>query len=490
MNRGIIKEAPTKAINCSWRMNIHNRFYVKVTDSRTNEVKQEARAFNVICNRLWTDLLGEYFNFIGYGSGKGTPAPSDTDLFSLIARDQVSSDSIEVDIPNGVCSNTKSITLDETTSVGSEITEVGIYSKNSNSYLCTHAMLEDMNGNPITITKTNTDIITIYATVFAHWNPSGENGVYLMPPTGDYSYRNILDAAIGRGYADYYSRYGSVYNSESFALKGLSKKGYQSSRHVPMTMNPESKVGSVSFSRFSVDDANVRGFGWVALSRRSSDSFGHEFFAVDVRGRYEITGESVGTGDGSTTVFSTQFEFPTEAVVYVDGEPKLSGVTVNPHPISDDVFEYLIQIRPELYNGNICPVVGWYGGYTDEYAYLYNPLWELGIASLSATINYAKVAFSDDMTNWSNEYSISTVPSAYRHSKYLRIRNTSTSNRFSLDVFSGTFPSQISSKNIVFDEAPDVGSVITVDYITPFVPKDENHVYDLNFTVQFGEPIG
>jgi hypothetical protein len=51
----------------------------------------------------------------------------------------------------------------------------------------------------------------------------------------------------------------------------------------------------------------------------------------------------------------------------------------------------------------------------------------------------------------------------------------------------GTFYQSITGKNIVFDEPPAEGSVITIDYVTPFVPKDANHVYDLSMSVQFSE---
>ena len=67
---------------------------------------------------------------------------------------------------------TRKTQLSETTAVGETITEVGIGYGSSSTSLATHAMLKDMNGNPISIEKTDTDIINIYATVFAHWSTS------------------------------------------------------------------------------------------------------------------------------------------------------------------------------------------------------------------------------------------------------------------------------------------------------------------------------
>jgi hypothetical protein len=41
--------------------------------------------------------------------------------------------------------------------------------------------------------------------------------------------------------------------------------------------------------------------------------------------------------------------------------------------------------------------------------------------------------------------------------------------------------------NIHFSTPPDVGAVITVDYVTPWVAKDTNHVFDFTLELQFGE---
>jgi hypothetical protein len=38
-----------------------------------------------------------------------------------------------------------------------------------------------------------------------------------------------------------------------------------------------------------------------------------------------------------------------------------------------------------------------------------------------------------------------------------------------------------------FDTPPAAGAVITMDYDTDSVAKDENHVFDLTLTIQLGE---
>ena len=63
---------------------IHNRFDIEVVDSKTGEIKKKAQAENVILNRLWRVYSGNWNSYIQYGSGAGTPAATDTSLFTFI----------------------------------------------------------------------------------------------------------------------------------------------------------------------------------------------------------------------------------------------------------------------------------------------------------------------------------------------------------------------------------------------------------------------
>lgn len=156
---------PSKT-NVQLNASIHNRFDIEVIDAATGEVRQRAQAENVICNNLWGYLGYNAWNqYIQYGSGSGTPAATDTALFSFVGSDTPTTVSKVYDAATGVFSLQRKIKLLETTAVGKTITEVGIGYGN-NYALCTHAMLTDMNGNQISIAKTATDIINIYTTVF------------------------------------------------------------------------------------------------------------------------------------------------------------------------------------------------------------------------------------------------------------------------------------------------------------------------------------
>ena len=245
-----------------------------------------------------------------------------------------------------------------------------------------------------------------------------------------------------------------------------------------------------TFKRVAVDKLNVPGgIGLLSL--------GTQFCFIDPRDDYEVRSEAVGTGDGSTTHFVTKFDFPTDATVYVDGVPMASGVAVKPTPTQSDAMAYLHLIRDVLHNGEPCLLVGpatisGNGGKI----YLYNPYHEtLGMSYFSSTSHssYLRYAFSDDFVNWSSDYSsAASAPVEDKYRKYIRITNTHTSQAVGTGSITAKFRSEdangsISAYNVIFDEPPADGAVITIDYTTPFIPKDENHVYDLAITIQFGE---
>ena len=495
MIRGSVRECIPRRIESTWNANIHNRFDIEVRDAKTNELKQRAQAFNVICNGLWSNFTNGYFNYIVYSNGTGTPSTSDTTMFGTWTGVSATDHEVKYDVESGVAYRTRKIVLNETTANGMTITEVGIAYDNRAGYLCTHAMLEDMNGNPISITKTNTDILTIYATVYVHWLPSGQDGVILGPPNTymSSSYKqNFLNLALGNYFNVRREQYGS--DIQLRAGKGtLSYNMLGSGGSGKSTWNSTAKKLTYEFTRAAVGKCNVEGgFGWMDFSSQDTSS-SVTYCVVDVRDEYEVTGEAVGTGDGSTTAFATKFDIPTNAKVYVDGVEMTSGVTVKPHPLTVNAMEYMTAIHGKLHDNKPCPCTPQLQMTSAHVIYAYNPLHSLGIGKFDASYRYSywRFAFSDDLKNWSQDYSCGTViPEEHRYRKYLRITTTYTSSE-NISYVSATFASEsnVSAKNIIFDAPPAEGSVITIDYTTPFVPKDSNRVYDLSIIIQFGEYV-
>lgn len=465
----------------TFNASIHNKFEIEVVDARTGRIKQRAEAHNVICNNLWSNV-SSYFNYIWYGNGVGTPSRSDTNLFGTKYYASTGDHALIYNYRTGVFYRTKKITLSETTAVGVNITEVGLAYSTGSGCLCTHAMIQDMNGNQISISKTATDIITIYATVYMHWIPTGYQDDTIVVC------RVLANRILGYGFSA-----GTIYVGAGTCKMNA---GVNTSTSASCTWDSANKRLTVKAPRIAVGYGNIEGgFGWVALMSQSSYSSSYSctnYAVIDVRGAYEVTGEAVGTGDGVTTEFATLFDFPTNATVYVDGVAMTDGVTVKNEPITTDPFKYLVRIEDTLYQDKPVFAAGTVNINTTTPQYFYNTCAELGFYKWtrhSTSYPGIKLSFSDDFVNWSDYYSYgSVVPEEHRYKKYIRMLATGSSTwsgRTSMDT--GTFPPAITGKNIVFDEPPAEGAVITIDYTTPFVPKDSNHVYDLSFAIQFGE---
>ena len=157
---------------------IHNEFDIEVTDSRTGRVKQTAKAYNIVLDYMFIKLLSKeiYFNYIAFGDGIGAQDKTRTSLFNCIGiKSAVKVETIRKDF--SLASYTKrKIAILPSEFIGKVFTEVGIGSTSSStSGLVTHAIIKDSEGNPISITKLGTDLITIYATVYARVSGYGTN---------------------------------------------------------------------------------------------------------------------------------------------------------------------------------------------------------------------------------------------------------------------------------------------------------------------------
>ena len=526
MTRGMKRVSPVTK-NFDTRIDIHNRFDIEVIDSRTGVKRKEARAYNLICDKMWTELEKSrttskhmWFYKIAYGRGTGTPSASDTDLFSPISSVTAENLTYGVDYPNATCWIRKSITIDELTSVGETISEIGI--RSYGNVLCTHAMLQDMNGNPISIEKGDTDILNIYATVYVHFSPelvdvNNPIQVDLRSVRSTYSFIRWLAGDVNS--SNYYSKGGlRIFGPIKGRLEGndqYSLTSYGSFNWVSAAVSYDAankKYTLTGRSPYS-DNNNFKGLGWwTILSGNYLSSYGkYEMPQVAIKAAPPVFNgstvlqESVGTGDGTTVDFATKFDYPTNAKVYVDGEI-VNDVVVSREPLySNNMGQYFEAI--EVADGKAYPTFNYtssmygmvmgsidnvfLGGSTNLF---YNPNWQFGITSFRLQYyKYKNVAVSDDLVNWHYIYGSETstglgnttvtVPAEHRYKKYWRfnVSDTKSANTYSFVA------TDITGKNIHFATPPSEGAVITIDYETPVIAKDANHVFDLSFSIYLGE---
>ena len=499
--------APTAKQTLEFRAAIHNRFDIEVRDAATGELKQRARAYNLICDTFWDRLLpdqtgtewtsSEYFNYVLFGGGSGTPSASDTQLFEKIGSKNAfaGTTTYSADYNTGVYYRQTVVTLQAEEYVGETLTEVGI--AYDDTHIVTHALLQDMNGNPISIEKTDTDVIKIYAIVFVHFLAGGwYNGGITLP--GDLSFLSYFNGA--RSFQSKFRR------TKIAQRTGGDNNG--GTTNMEVTVSRTNKTISLS-TRIAAGEYNLP-IRAMEIRFTSGNSLSvYSAFWITPGSWFSppaIIAEAVGTGDGTTTGFSTAFPVKTAGTVYVDGVAA-SDVTMRAGPadaahIENWMNACLSGVSVKGYaesayqiNNNSLKIELGPGAETMP---LENPFASRGIQTIRSS-NYTNpnkqltVLASDDLVNWSIVGIIAgsstivdmSVPSAFRGKLYWKLQNSDDAYTSYYVQFVADAPD--TSHNIVFETPPAAGAVITADYTPDCIAKDENHVFDLNMVLTLGE---
>lgn len=500
--------------------NIHNRFDIEVQDSRTGKVRQKAQAENIVLNALWSWLCSSNFNSawfsnIAYGTGSGTLAATRTTLFTFLAAKATGTPTVTFDFANGWCSARRAIVLSETEHVGAVLSELGISTSTSTGFMRTHAMLKDMNGNPVTITKTAYDIITIYATVYVRFpaNAQFDSGkISAFTPVPSLYGKEVLYRLMGLG---------PFVGASSFSLRfferampgcidaGEYENCWQTGASAIIAATPTYDAANkrVSFyARLPVGSANGNyGIQSVALSSPSSNNTSAPSLNADLLDSTAfagttLNGEAIGTGNGATVDFKTKFPLVrTGAKIYVDGIEQTSGVTVDYNAPSDnELTPYLRIIRidnpveTDVYD-TLSPGQSrdWSMTGGQDFVVFENPHYATyGIYSAYLSLRLGLQASDDGITwetaldNSNTAHGVRVIPAGYRNKRYWRWYTTSA---YGYRQMAYAFITTGHPGNIHFAVAPANGAVITADYQTPVAGKDVNHVFDYTFILQLGE---
>lgn len=548
------------------KVGIHNRFDIEVIDAKTRKVKQRAKAENIVLDNLYNQVFAQYnsvqyFGYLFFGSGTGTPQKTDTTLFHHVAAlvfDGGGSDynggnwwqyNVEWHLDQDYISAKRQVSISETQYVGTNITEVGIGCGSSANNLCTHAMLQDMNGNPISILKTSTDIITFYATVYIHIAQPGMIYLGNAPIYNGKWDHSLFSWLIGAKAVSPNSTeaikpaYNVIYFTKTSCaaiIAGSNNNlqslcGIFSNWNQTESWNSALRKWTITYPRITIDQANIGGIGgiWVNgentsntnVSMSGDRSFNGSIF-YPVESFYpgdNITNEAIGTGDGTTTRFKTKFDFPENAKVYVNGIEQISGVTVRRIPCNSigQVSPYIDCLLKETPNENkllfnwrlfndcssktftngIRLGGNWGYGYQGESRarnpMIRNNLYEIGFSSAKLyAANNATITLygSNNLADWTSIDSITgngatktiSLDNTTGHYKYYKaiIAGGSTQSAYYNSYVDLTLNSEDWCA-VIFDTPPAVGDAITIDYHTPYIAKDADHVLDLTFTFQF-----
>lgn len=481
-------------------LSIHNKFEFEVIDVRTNKVRQQAVAYNVICNGFWdrcttrltsTYSSGEWNSGIVYGDGTGTPAENDTALFNKRGYKAYtgSAEMISDNRVTGVLAARRKAVINPEEAVNIDISEIGM--SESGNALLTHAMLQDMNGNTIVIHKTDTDLINVYATVYLHWNPDEvylQNDVYI----NTYAYGTIFRLFGFGGWGGSMSGNGGELGARLLKAGRPYYDGNFPTANLPNSAGCtlRSKGYKWNKERLDADSGNeTGGYRYIVMAYGENTSLA--FDIAKITDPSEITQEAVATGDGTIRKFGTLFDFPYNAKVYVNGALKASGVTVRKHPGKRFHFlaDYVDLLAGNSTYAKQVPIfprfnLYWHPFYaaSDNYYYTESGLFrnvanELGITHIQKRAATSTLQVSNDLVDWVDltpaNTSKTAVAAEYQNYKFYKINNMTI------------FPAAYDGCNIEFDVAPAEGDVITIDYTTDVLAKDADHVYDFEFDLSF-----
>lgn len=487
-----VSKAETPVLN----MSIHNKFDIEVLDASTGAIKQKTSGYNIICDNLWKQLCGwkQYADYIHFGSGTGITSSSDTSLFNFVGYKSVNSSNItrNIDYNKGLYTIQRKIEISETEHNEIELTEVGLaYGYDSNT-LCTHAMLMDMNGNPISIKKTSNDIINIYSTVYVHFNPFGYDNGSITLYKASTSY-NILDALGGSnacrdGSTSYDDTYGYVYNYGVFSVK-YDSSSYRTPVKVTHSGDYTSKTLTLTMDRIPVASCNVGGVKYIDFDQHYQ-SYGTHYsarFGLCVRagGTWfpysDITNDAIGTGDGSTTKFNLSFQYARDVEVLVNGQ-KVTNFTAK-YGVRDtaNFIHYMDILREGSTVNNFIYNYSVSSSFTS--VIFHNPMNEVGISAIRTSSGLITVYASNDLVSWTKINDPSSIETFYQKYKFWKIESTDSIYYHNLTIT----PAGEVDSCVIFNAPPSAGAVITATYKSDTIAKDENHVFDLSLTIHLGE---
>ncbi|MEG1565065.1 MAG: hypothetical protein RR365_15310, partial [Bacteroides sp.] len=463
-------------------------------DSRTGEVRQRAQGENIILDQLWGRMFActssispkenGWASYIQYGTGVGKPISTRNSLFEYSGGKSTEKNELTTaKVHDGIISVRYKIVLNTTEANNVILTEVGLANDASNTSLCTHAMLKDLNGNTISIFKTSTDIINIYATVFLHF--------------ASYKSGQICSIIVFPKFAFNPTYYTNEYWSFLWAFLGVYKLCYHNQLYfasnsfysIDSGKNPKLTFNSVertiSFSPVRFNETEKCDFDIIGIFSSIGILFTFGFGGFQP---FPVTNESIGTGNGLTKDFATAFGYAENVAVKVNATLQQSGINVDPpKPKTENALSqmWLIDV-----NGNRIFASSNAIRTTDSYentCILYNPWHSLGMKEYTVNANPREVAVSDDLVSWSalpHSSGANVIDTIYRKYKYLKICGPQNN-----DVILSSVKLDLTNAdtNIHFDAAPPKGAVITADYSTNSIPKDTNHVFDFSFTIQLGE---
>lgn len=448
---------------------LHNNFKVVIRDTLTDD-KIIGKAENVVLNNFYKTQITrvsdvrDFTKNIIVGSGSNIPSATDTGLQTQILSraNNGSWNTSEYKIGGtGILKYTGSIQIGASELVGSVIREVGISGYNG---VATRAILQDSNGNPLEITKTDTMVIDIYATIF------------LTVPRSISGYK-IISRGLPFALDANNTHFLSAGKNVVFSARRLEKDWYE-----PAVAGTLISIPTASFAAsISVDEPNMKhDYSIASIAANSGNVGGIRALRIcnieipvpnDEIIQPVLVKEVVGTGDGTTTKFATKFGWIRDNAtihIYVNDIEQVAGVTA-------------------IYNKPACSQASFYlarTGLTQAGAGIYEKVVSEKFARAKCGSNTFTLVASDSLEGpWTSVLALTSafgnIPEIHQNKRYWSGTGSWALESQSNNCFIET------EGDIQFEAPVAVGAVVSVTYQPDCIAKDDTRIIN-NLTYSLG----
>ena len=376
-------------LNLNNNVKFHNRYELEVIDSVTGQKKQTAIAENAVTDGIWALLSASspgVYGQIAMGTGTGEPSGADTALFQQTFAYKGTFSMLSRVEQWPTCAYTVKVSIPATASYVGTFTEIGLLGTyTSGSYaryqLWSHAMLKDAEGNQITITKTDLDILTITATIYVTFGHTDNNFIWMQPGPQNFicnAFRTTdrVTTPFASERTLCYCTSVLIDDTTGVILQVTVAQRLGSSEQ----LNKDTKVFNIPSVRMGTGTGNDTFYNAILVGYNNLYFGGIVFPNPNIFPNQVIAGMNIGVGDGATKEFAIPLPHFLEDtdVVYVDGVKKTRGVDYtldNVHESvasASDLSEFLVPIGGlELATDEI-PEIPYTPSYNSEGASLNN----------------------------------------------------------------------------------------------------------------------
>lgn len=301
---------------------LHNKFDIIVEDVITGN-KKRIVTHNVILDNFFNNfnLSGGLLTGIAIGRGNGVPSNTDSGLFSRIGQVYATVKELVYEYPTS--RKVLQIKLETTDYNGETITEVGVcYGSMNPGTVYTHAILKDNEGSPISITKTDTMVVYIEATIYCTITNSGlgTESLYTQPTELYHIVHRIFEPIAYDGYL--------------FIVAGLDRelpsasdlvKYYNSTVTIAYEVYNKSYANGIltlTWSTIVVNSGTANNLLIRYIGHRQMGAI--KFPDSSIMPNYAVTDLVIGTGDGN----NKDFNLKSPLIVENSETIKVNGITM------------------------------------------------------------------------------------------------------------------------------------------------------------------